>query len=92
MAEEQSCVNDTREQIRNFISNNFVLPYGLDQLDDESSFLDEGIIDSTGVVELVVFLEENFSIEVEDEELIPDNLDSVNKVIAYVKGKTGDAA
>jgi len=56
-------------------------------LKDDTSFLEEGIIDSTGVLELVTFLEEEFEIEVNDEELIPENLDSINNVTAYLEGK-----
>ncbi len=58
-----------------------------DGLDDDASFLENGVIDSTGILVLVSFLEEEFSISVEDEELIPENLDSVNNVVAYVERK-----
>jgi len=56
-------------------------------LEDTTSFLEEGIIDSTGVLELVGFIEEEFSIVVEDEELIPENLDSIYNVTAYLEKK-----
>ena len=59
---------------------------------DDDSFLDSGFIDSTGVLELVNFLEETFGITIEDEELLPDNLDSLNKLIAFVKKKKEHAA
>lgn len=55
---------------------------------DNDSFLDKGIIDSTGVLELVSFIEETFNFKVEDEELIPDNLDSLSKLTSYIKKKT----
>jgi len=58
-----------------------------DSLKDDSSFLEEGVIDSTGVLELVGFLEENYEIKVEDEELIPENLDSIQNICAYLKAK-----
>jgi len=58
-----------------------------DDLKDDSSFLEEGVIDSTGVLELVGFLEENYNIKVEDEELIPENLDSIKNICAYIKLK-----
>jgi len=57
------------------------------QLGDKDSLLDKGIVDSTGVLELVGFLEETFSIKIEDEELIPENLDSVDKITVYVDKK-----
>jgi acyl carrier protein len=56
-------------------------------LEDDTSFLEEGIIDSTGVLELVGFIEEDFSITVEDEELVPENLDSINNVTTYLERK-----
>jgi acyl carrier protein len=58
-----------------------------DDLKDDSSFLEEGVIDSTGVLELVGFLEENYNIKVEDEELIPENLDSIKNIRAYIETK-----
>ena len=79
-------MSETREQIREFIVENFL--FGSDDgLTDEVSFLDEGIIDSTGILELVSFLEETFNIAVEDEELIPENLDSIKNVVAYLEKK-----
>ena len=76
----------TREKIRDFVVENFLFGES-NGLKDDSSFLDEGIIDSTGILELVSFLEEEFSIRIEDEELIPENLDSVNNVVAYLGKK-----
>jgi acyl carrier protein len=77
---------DIKTKIRAFIVENFL--FGKDEgLDDESSFLDEGIIDSTGILELVSFMEEEFHIKVEDEELIPENLDSIANVVKYLQKK-----
>ena len=79
-------MSDTKSKIRGFIVENFL--FGKDDgLKDDTSFLDEGIIDSTGVLELVSFLEEEFSMSVDDEELVPENLDSINNVVAYVEKK-----
>jgi acyl carrier protein len=79
-------MNDSKTKIRDFISENFL--YGeANGLRDNTSFLEEGIIDSTGVLELVSFLEEEFSITIADEELIPENLDSINNVSAFLVGK-----
>lgn len=75
-----------KEKIRAFIVENFL--FGQDEnLKDDSSFLDEGIIDSTGILELVNFIEEDFSIKVDDEELVPENLDSINNVVCYLESK-----
>jgi acyl carrier protein len=75
-----------RERVRGFIIKNFL--FGDDDgLKDDASFLDEGVIDSTGVLELVAFLEEDFGITVEDDELIPENLDSIDNVVGYLQKK-----
>jgi len=71
------------KQIRQFIIDNFL--YGQERtFGDDASFLAEGIVDSTGVLQLVSFIEESYGFTVDDEDLIPENLDSVNSVTAYV--------
>ncbi|MDL1957965.1 MAG: acyl carrier protein [Deltaproteobacteria bacterium] len=75
------------DEIRQFIIDNFLMGQDSDSLKDDSSFLEEGVIDSTGVLELVGFLEENYEIKVEDEELIPENLDSIQNICAYLETK-----
>ena len=79
-------MNVTKEKIKTFIVENFLFG-SEDGLKDETSFLEEGIIDSTGILELVTFLEEKFSITIEDEELVPENLDSINNVTAFLERK-----
>lgn len=77
-----------KDKIRTFIVENFL--FGQDEgLNDDTSFLDGGIIDSTGILELVNFLEEQFSIKVDDEELVPENLDSIVNVVNYLEKKIG---
>jgi acyl carrier protein len=73
-------------QVRGFITDNYMLD-GNCVLNDDDSFIDGGIIDSTGVLELVAFLQETYGIRVEDEELTTENLDSVDKVVAYLAQK-----
>jgi len=80
--------NEVRAKIRGFIVENFLFG-NEDGLKDDTSFLDEGIIDSTGILEMVSYLEEEFGIHVEDEELIPENLNSINNVVAYLEKKVG---
>ena len=75
-----------KTKVRSFVIENFLFG-DANGLKDDTSFLEEGIIDSTGVLELVTFLEEEFEIEVEDEELIPENLDSVDNIGVYIEGK-----
>ena len=79
-------MSDQKQKIKNFIIENFLFGNS-DGLNDDTSFLEEGIIDSTGVLELVKYLEEAFNITVDDEELIPENLDSINNVTAYLEKK-----
>jgi acyl carrier protein len=76
----------TKEKIKTFIVENFLFG-SQDGLKDETSFLEEGIIDSTGILELVTFIEEEFSITIEDEELVPENLDSINNVTTFLERK-----
>jgi len=73
--------------IKAFIYDNFVFDETV-ALDPAESLLDAGLIDSTGVLELVAFLEESFAITIVDAEIIPENLDSLNAIGAYVAGKT----
>ena len=72
--------------IRGFVTENYVFGQEL-TFADSDSFLESGIIDSTGVLQLVSYLEETYDITVEDDELTPDNLDSVNSVAAYLSRK-----
>jgi len=73
-------------EIRSFIVENFL--YGQDDgFGDDVSFLEKGIIDSTGVLELVSFVEDKYGISVDDEELVPDNFDSLNNLSAYIARK-----
>jgi len=78
---------EIESKLRKFILENYLFTDDESALDNESSFLDQGIIDSTGILELIFFLEETFGVKVEDEEMIPDNLDSVSNVIKFVNTK-----
>lgn len=83
-------MNEIHEQLRSYIVDNFL--FGDDNgFDDTASFLDTGIIDSTGILELISFLEGEFSIKVQDEELLPENLDSINNLVAFLGKKLGRA-
>ena len=77
-----------KEQLRAFITKNFYVPDPA-QLGDDASLLDRGIIDSTGVLELTMFLEETFKIQVGDDELVPENLDSIANLEGYIGRKLG---
>ena len=74
------------EVIRSYIVDNFL--FGDDDgFDEETSFLENGIIDSTGIIELVEFIENNYNLKVEDEELVPENFDSVENIVGYLNKK-----
>ena len=73
-------------RLRAFVAKNFHLP-DPDSFDDTTSFIDRGVIDSTGVLELVCFLETTFGIEVHDDEMLPQNLDSIRAIANYVGRK-----
>ena len=77
------------QQIRRYIADNFLFSSNDDELAEDTSFLEEGIVDSTGILELVMFIEETFGITVEDEELLPENFDSVGQLAAYIRRKSG---
>lgn len=77
---------DIKDSVRQFITKNFYVP-DPSKLTDNVSFLDSGIIDSTSVLELTAFLEETFEIQVSDDELLPENLDSLASVDAFVRKK-----
>ena len=66
---------------------NFLFGQGSTELREDESLLDRGLIDSTGVLELVGFLERRYTISVDDRELIPDNLDSIARIVAFVEAK-----
>ena len=76
------------KQIRQYIADNFLFSDDGYQLSDDASFLEEGIVDSTGVLELVMFVEETFNVTVEDEEIAPENFDSVAQLAGYVRRKS----
>ena len=76
-------MDKTKEKIRSFMIENFLFGEDID-LKDDTSFLEEGIIDSTGVLELIEYLEEEFNIQIDDEDLIPENLDSLNNLEKFI--------
>lgn len=77
------------EIVRNHIAKDILFSKKGYPYPDDASFLENGIIDSMNVMELIMFVEENFQLEVADEEIVPDNFDSVSKIGAYVRRKKG---
>jgi len=81
----------TAERVRKFITENFYIADKA-SLSDDASLLDKGIIDSTGVLEVVAFLESDLGVSVDDAEILPENLDSIGRIAAYVERKKAGAA
>ena len=78
-------------EIRSYIVSNFL--FGDESsLKDDTSFMESGILDSTGVLELVTFLESTYGVKVQDQEMVPENLDSVNRAAAFVARKGSQKA
>jgi len=74
-------------ELRQYVIDNFLFGQGGSELKNDDSFMERGIVDSTGVLELVAFLEEQFQVKVEDEDLIPANLDSINNLLRYLENQ-----
>lgn len=74
-------------KVRSFILENYLFTDDQNELKDEDSLLDRGIIDSTGIMEVIFFLEDEFGVQVEDEEMIPENLDSVKNIVRFIASK-----
>lgn len=75
------------ESIRNFLFENYLFGYDQNEFTNDSSFLEFGALDSMGILELIIFIENEFSIEVSDMEILPENMDSVDCVSRFVYKK-----
>ena len=80
-------MQDFKQDLRNFIVENFLFGQTTQPFTDDESLLDAGIIDSTGILELVMFVEQRGGITIADDELAPENLDSVSRLVAFVEHK-----
>jgi len=78
-------MDNLRQEVREFIIENFLFGHANNSLGDDESFLDTGIIDSTGVLQLIGYLEQHFGIAISDADVTPANLDSVNRVVTFVE-------
>ena len=77
------------KKIRNYVLENYLFTDDETALANDTSFLDEGIIDSTGILEVIAFIEEEFGVKVLDDEMVPENLDSVENIVQFVAQKSG---
>ena len=83
---------EIKEKLKDYIARNLLFSDNGFKYDDDASFLEEGIVDSIGVLELVAFVDETYGFEVEDHEVTPDNFDSVNKLATYIRSKQNNHA
>lgn len=79
------------EKIRKFILQNYLFTDDPAALGLDDSLLQKGIVDSTGMLEIIFFIEEQLGVKVKDEEMIPENLDGVSKIAAFVRSKRAAA-
>ncbi len=79
--------NDILSRVRTFIEENFLFRSDVSDLADADSLLENGVMDSTGILELVAFLETEFAIQMSDAEIVPENLDSIAAIAAFVERK-----
>ena len=82
-------MQDIKAQVRTYIFDNFIMAGNPGDLRDVDSFMEGHILDSTGFIELITYLEDTFGIKIEDEEMVPDNLDSLSKIEAFLHKKKG---
>ena len=82
---------DIETQIRNYVAQNLLFRDNGFGYADDASFLQEGIVDSVGVLELVLFVEQTFGVDVDDQDITPDNFDSVSKLANYIRRKSAVA-
>jgi acyl carrier protein len=78
------------KEIRDFVIANFLFGDG-SALKDDASFIETGVIDSTGILELIMFIENTYSLKVQNEDMVPENFDSVNRIAAYVAKRQAQA-
>ena len=80
------------EEIRTYVAENFVLAADVGALAGNASLTRGGIVDSVGIVELIHFLETNYQIEIADDELVPENIDTIDNIVRYLQTKRGVTA
>jgi acyl carrier protein len=86
MAVDQTTI---KKDLREFIVDNFMVGSEDETLNDSDSFMEKGIVDSTGVLELTSFVEEKYDFTIEDDEMLPENLDSIDNLVKFISRKKG---
>jgi acyl carrier protein len=78
---------DVQTTLRGFIEQNFLARIDKAQVSNDDSLLDSGLIDSTGIFELVGFVEQTFNIEIQDTDIVPENFETVNSLVGFIRSK-----
>jgi len=81
-----------RASLRRYVLENHLFTDDENRLKDADSFLETGILDSTGIMELILFIEESQNLKVTDDEMVPENLDSIDNLVAYIERKQAAAS
>ena len=76
-----------KNEIRHYILENFLFGYREDEIEDSASFLKIGVLDSMGIMELVAYLQREYKVAVADEDIVPDNLDSIDCIANFLLKK-----
>jgi len=80
-------MQNIKQELREYIVDNFLFGDNETSLADDASFMENGILDSTGILDVILFIEEKYSIKVEDDETLPENLDSLNNLEKFITAK-----
>ena len=78
---------DIKQGVREYIINNFLFGDEDNSFNDDDSFMENSILDSTGILDIILFIEEKYGIKIEDNEILPENLDSLNNLEKFIKTK-----
>lgn len=84
---EKVTLEQITQNVRKFLFENYLFGYSENELSNDTSFLEFGVLDSMGIIELIVFIEEEFGIEISYSEILPENMDSVNCVSSLIYKK-----
>jgi acyl carrier protein len=82
---------EIRQQVKDFLINNFIFDPSA-QIGTEDSLMENGVVDSTGILEVIMWVEQTFGIHVEDSEVLPENFDSIGNIARYAQAKMGASA
>jgi len=80
-------MHEITQEVRSFVVENFLFGEGDGHFSNDDSFLEKGLVDSVGILTLVEFVREQYALTIDDEEIVPENWDSVGRIAAFVQAK-----